>query len=161
MTIRALYNPLVMTDGPVEKAIRRRQELLTRNSDLRAEVEKNTGEIASLDSALAVMRRFAPAGLPGLDEDIPGLYGDLSAMTVPDGLATILYKRGEPLTSRELLTILEKGGKLEAGNKNNQIGVIGALKRSPHRFKKVEGAWILVNHQLRVIDGIDEARGAG
>ena len=153
-----------MTQGPLEKAISRRQELLTRNSELRAEADRNTAEIAQIDSALVVMRKFAPLGqLPGLDEDVESVYGDLASMTVPDGLATILYKRGEALTSRELLTVLEKAGKLEAGNKNNQIGVISALKRHSDRFRKVGTSWTLVetSHQLRVLDGIANAKAEG
>jgi hypothetical protein len=151
-----------VTQGPLEKAISRRQDLLTENSELRARIDRNTGEIAQIDSALVVMRKFAPLGqLPGLDEDVESVYGDLASMTVPDGLDTILYKRGEPLTSRELLTVLEKAGKLDAGNKNNLIGVIGALKRHPNRFRKVGNTWTPVerNHQLRVLDGAD-TRGA-
>jgi hypothetical protein len=148
-----------MTQGPLEKAISRRQELLTRNSELRAEIDRNTAEIAQIDSALVVMRKFAPLGqLPGMDEDVRSVYGDLASMTVPDGLATILYKRGEPLTSRELLTVLEKAGKLESGSKNNLIGVIGALKRHSRRFRKVGSSWTLIesSHQLRVLDGTNE-----
>jgi hypothetical protein len=149
-----------MTQGPLEKAISRRQELLTRNSELRAEIDRNTADIAQIDSALVVMRKFAPLGqLPGLDEDVESVYGNLASMTVPDGVATILYKRGEALTSRELLTVLERAGKLEAGNKNNLIGVIGALKRNPARFRKVGNTWTLIepSHQLRVLDGADAA----
>jgi hypothetical protein len=153
-----------MTQGPLEKAISRRQELLTANSEYRAKIDRNTAEIAQIDSALVVMRKYAPLGqLPGLDEDVRSVYGDLASMTVPDGLATILYKRGEPLTSRELLTVLEKVGKLEAGNKNNLIGVIGALKRSPHRFQKSGSTWTLIepNHQLRVLDGAEDVGAEG
>ncbi len=153
-----------MTQGPLEKAISRRQQLLTKNSELRAEIDRNTAEIAQIDSALVVLRKYAPPeGLPGLDEDVESFYGDLASMTVPDGLATILYKRGEPLTSRELLTVLEKAGKLEAGNKNNLIGVIGALKRHDSRFQKVGNQWTLIekSHQLRVLDGSDAAQAKG
>jgi hypothetical protein len=131
--------------GPLEKAIGKRRELLAKNSDLRTEIERNAEEIARIDAALAVMRDFAPLRqLPGLDEDARSVYGALASMTVPDGLATILRKRGEPLTSRELCTILEQTGKLVPDNKNNLIGVIGALKRNPGRFKKVRDTWTLV-----------------
>src|ERR1700686_166412 len=101
-----------MTQGPLEKAISRRQELLTRNSEIRAEIDRNTAEIAQIDSALVVMRKFAPLGqLPGLDEDVTAVYGDLLAMTIPDAAATILFKRGEPLSTREILEVLVKAEK--------------------------------------------------
>ena len=138
-----LYNSDIVTQGPLERAISRRRELLMRNSDLRAEMDQNADEIANIESALAVMRDYAPLGqLPGLDDDVR-VYGDLAHMTVPDGLAVILTKRGEALTSRELLTVLEKAGKLESGNGNNLIGVIGALKRHPNRFQRVGKSWTL------------------
>ncbi|HEY5033893.1 MAG TPA: hypothetical protein VIJ30_02095 [Candidatus Dormibacteraeota bacterium] len=130
---------------------------MTRNSELRAEVDRNTAEIAQIDSALVVMRKFAPLGqLPGLDEDVAAVYGDLESMTVPDACATILYKRGEALTSRELLDILVRAGKLKANN-NSMIHVIGSLKRNDHRFRKVGSAWTLIepSHQLRVLEGIN------
>jgi hypothetical protein len=132
-----------MTQGPLEKAIAKRRELLATNSELRAQIDRNTGEIAQIDAALAVMRNYAPLGqLPGLDEDVRSVYGDIASMTVPDGLFTILRKRGEALTSRELCVILEKGGKLVPNGKNNLIGVIGALKRNPERFRKIGNAWM-------------------
>jgi hypothetical protein len=152
-----------MTQGPLEKAISRRQELLTKNSELRAEVDRNTAEIAQIDSALVVMRKFAPLGqLPGLDEDVAAVYGDLESMTVPDACATILYKRGEALTSRELLDILVRAGKLKANN-NSMIHVIGSLKRNDHRFRKVGSAWTLIapSHQLRVLEGVDNVVAEG
>jgi hypothetical protein len=152
------YNLSVMTQGPLEKAISRRRELLTKNSELRADIDRNTAEIAQIDAALAIMRNYAPLRqLPGLDEDIESVYGNLASMTVPDACATILYKRGEALTSRELLDILVKAGKLKAGNNNNLIGVIGALKRNSHRFRKVGSGWTLIepNHQLRVLEGVE------
>jgi hypothetical protein len=150
-----------MPEGPLEKAIKRRQELLTKNSELRAEIDRNTAEIAQIDTALVVMRKFAPLGqLPGLDEDVTAVYGDLESMTVPDACATILYKRGEALTSRELLNILVEAGKLK-NNNNSMIHVIGSLKRNPHRFQKVGSTWTLVEHQLRVLDGIDNSKAQG
>jgi hypothetical protein len=39
--------------------------------------------------------------------------------------------------------VLEKAGKLESGNGNNLIGVIGALKRHPNRFQRVGKSWTL------------------
>ncbi len=152
-----------MTQGPLEKAISRRRELLTKNSELRAEVDRNTAEIAQIDSALVVMRKFAPLGqLPGLDEDVTAVYGDLDSMTVPNACATILFKRGEALTSRELLNILVEAGKLKDNN-NSMIHVIGSLKRNAHRFQKVGNAWTLIepNHQLRVLEGIDNVGAEG
>lgn len=133
------------TPGPLEKAIAKRRELLAKNSELRADIDRNTAEIAQIDAALAVMRLYAPLGqLPGLEDDARSIYGNLASMTVPDGLATILRKRGEALPSRELCTILEQTGKLKAGSANNLIGVIGALKRNPERFKKIGSSWKLV-----------------
>lgn len=158
------YNPEAMTLGPLEKAIARRRELLTKNSELRADIDRNTAEIAQIDSALTVMRNYAPLGqLPGLDENVESVYGDLVSMTVPDGLATILYKRGEALTSRELLDILVKAGKLKANTNNSMIHVIGSLKRNDHRFRKVGSGWTLIepNHQLRVLEGLDTAGAEG
>jgi hypothetical protein len=157
------YNIRAMTQGPLEKAITRRRDLLTKNSELRAEIDKNTAEIAQIDAALVVLRKYAPLGqLPGLDEDVSAVYGDLASMTVPDGLATILYKRGEALTTRELLDILVKAGKLKANN-NSMIHVIGALKRNEHRFRKVGSGWTLIepNHQLRVLEGIGNVGAEG
>jgi hypothetical protein len=158
-----VYNPGVMTQGPLEKAISRRRELLTKNSELRADIDRNTAEIAQIDTALVVMRKYAPLGqLPGLDEDVTAVYGDLASMTVPDGLATILYKRGEALTSRELLDILVKAGKLKAHN-NSMIHVISSLKRNDGRFRKVGSGWTLIepNHQLRVLDGANDIGAEG
>jgi len=148
-----------MAQGPLEKAISKRQELLSKNAEYRAEIDKNNVEIAQIEAALAIMRNYAPLGqIPGLDEDVRAVYGDLAHMTVPDGLATILLKRGEALTSRELLTVLEKAGKLKPGGKNNLIGVIGALKRSPDRFRKIGGSWLLAqsNGHLPVLELIEE-----
>jgi len=153
-----------MTQGPLEKAISRRRELLTKNSELRAEIDRNTAEIAQIDTALVVMRKYAPLGqLPGLDEDVTAVYGDLASMTVPDGLATILYKRGEALTSRELLDILVKAGKLKANTNNSMIHVISSLKRNDARFRKVGTGWTLIEptHQLRVLEGTDDVRAEG
>jgi hypothetical protein len=83
-------------------------------------------------------------------------------MTVPDACATILYKRGEALTSRELLDILVRAGKLKANN-NSMIHVIGSLKRNDHRFRKVGSAWTLIapSHQLRVLEGVDNVVAEG
>jgi len=128
-----------MAQGPLEKAIGRRQDLLRKNADLRAEIEKNNGEISEIDVALAIMRNYAPLGqLPGLDEDVRSVYGNLASMTVPDGIATILRKRGEPLPVRELVDLLERTGKMTLGGKNNSINVIQVLNRFPKRFKKAE-----------------------
>jgi hypothetical protein len=146
-----------MPQGPLEKAIARRQELLTENSELRAKIDRNTAEIAQLDSALAVMRKFAPMGqLPGLDEDVTAVYGDLLSMTIPDAAATILFKRGEPLSTREILDVLIKAGKQPDTN-NAMINLLSALKRNPRRFQRTENAWTLIesNRQLRVLDSLD------
>src|SRR2546425_5079174 len=121
-----------MTQGPLEKAISRRRELLTQNSEFRAQIDKNTAEIAQIDSALTVMRNYAPMRqLPGLDEDVAAVYGDLASMSIPGACATILYKRGGALTSRELLDILVKAGKVKHGGDNSLINVISSLKRHP------------------------------
>ena len=147
-----------MTQGPLEKAIRRRQELLSENSEYRAKVDRNTAEIAQIDAALAVMRKFAPLGqLPGLDEDVAAAYGDLASMTLPDACAAILYKRGEGLGSGELLDILVKAGRFKVRNNNAQISLIAALKRNPKRFRKEGPLWTLIEpgHQLRVLEGMD------
>lgn len=152
-----LYNRAEMTQGPLEKAISRRRELLTKNSDLRAEVDRNTAEIAQIDAALIVMRKYAPLGqLPGLEEDVAGVYGDLESMTVPNAAATILFKRGEPLSTRDILDVLIKAGKMPDTN-NAMINLLGALKRNAHRFRKVGSNWTLIepNHQLRVLEEID------
>ncbi len=147
-----------MTQGPLEKAISRRQELLTKNSELRAEIDRNTAEIAQLDSALAVMRRFAPAGLPGLDEDIEALYGDLESMTVPNAAATILFKRGEPLTTREIVDVLIRAGKMPDTNVS-MISLLGALKRNPRRFRKVGNTWELIETRSPIFEVLEsEAR---
>lgn len=151
------YNRAEMTQGPLEKAISRRRELLTKNSEFRAEIDRNTAEIAQLDAALAIMRKFAPLGqLPGLDEDVTAVYGDLESMTVPNAAATVLFKRGEPLTTREIVDVLIKAGKMRDTNVS-MINLLNALKRNPRRFRKVGNAWTLVeaNHQLRVLDSID------
>jgi hypothetical protein len=153
-----------MTKGPLERAISRRRELLAENSELRAKTERNTAEIAQIDAALTIMKKYAPPeGLPGLDEDVTAGYGDLASMTVPDGLAMILYKRGEPMTSRELLDILVKAGKLKANTNNSMIHVIGSLKRNERRFRKVGAGWTLIepNHQLRVLEGIENVGAEG
>ena len=162
--LRMPYNPDIVTQGPLEKAISRRQELLTKNSELRAEVDRNTAEIAQIDTALVVMRKYAPLGqLPGLDEDVAAVYGDLESMTIPDAAATILFKRGEALPTREILDVLVKSGKVSKTSNNAMINLLGALKRNSHRFKKVGNGWTLVetNHQLRVLDGIDTAGAEG
>jgi hypothetical protein len=146
-----------MTQGPLEKAISRRRELLTRNSELRAEIDRNTAEIAQIDTALVVMRKFAPLGqLPGLDEDVTSVYGDLLSMTIPDAAATILFKRGEALSTREILDVLVKAEKMPDTN-NSMINLLSALKRNTRRFQKVENAWTLIepNRQLRVLDALD------
>lgn len=146
-----------MAQGPLEKAISRRQELLTRNSELRAEIDRNTAEIAQIDSALVVMRKFAPLGqLPGLDEDVTAVYGDLLSMTIPDAAATVLFKRGEALSTREILDVLVKAGKMPDTN-NSMINLLSALKRNTRRFRKVGNAWMLIepNRQLRVLDALD------
>jgi hypothetical protein len=146
-----------VAQGPLEKAISRRQELLTRNSELRAEIDRNTAEIAQIDSALVVMRKFAPLGqLPGLDEDVTAVYGDLLSMTIPDAAATVLFKRGEALSTREILDVLVKAGKMPDTN-NSMINLLSALKRNTRRFRKVGNAWMLIepNRQLRVLDALD------
>jgi hypothetical protein len=146
-----------MAQGPLEKAIARRQELLTENSELRAKIDRNTAEIAQIDAALAVMRKFAPLGqLPGLDEDVTAVYGDLLSMTIPDAAATVLFKRGEALTTRDILDVLVKAGKMPDHN-NSMINLLSALKRNTRRFQKVGNAWKLIdaNRQLRVLDALD------
>ncbi len=152
-----------MTQGPLERAISRRRELLAENSELRAKTERNTAEIAQIDAALTIMKKYAPPeGLPGFDENVTAVYGDLESMTVPDACEAILYKRGEPLTSRELCDILVKAGKLKPNN-NSMIHVIGSLKRNDHRFRKVGSTWTLIesSHQLRVLDGTNDIGAQG
>jgi hypothetical protein len=149
-----------MTQGPLEKAISRRRELLTENSELRAKIDRNTAEIAQLDTALAVMRKFAPMGqLPGLDdEDVAAVYGDLGSMTIPNAAARILFKRGEALTTRDILEVLVKAGKMPDTN-NAMINLLGALKRNPHRFRKESNTWELIEANNPVFEIVDsEAR---
>jgi hypothetical protein len=158
MPLCIAYNAPTMTEGPIEKAIRQRQKLLTENSEMRAKIERNNARITELESALAVMRQFAPAGLPGLDEDLAAMYGDLESMTVPNAAARVLFKRGEGLTTREIVDVLIRAGKMP-DTQTSMINLIGALKRNSHRFRKVGDKWELIETRSPVFEVIDsEAR---
>src|SRR5258707_4183749 len=147
-----------MTEGPIEKAIRQRRELLTENSEMREKIERNNARITELESALAVMRQFAPAGLPGLDEDITPMYGDLTRLTVPDAAATVLFKRGERLTTREIVDVLIRAGKVP-DTQTSMINLIQAMKRNTHRFRKGDDKWELIEKRTPVFEVIEsEAR---
>jgi hypothetical protein len=136
----------------------RQRQLLAEVNKARQEIEEKSAEIARIQAALEVLRDYVPLGvLPGIDENIAAIYGNLKGMTVPDGIAKILAMRGEPATARELLEILVQGGKMREVNNVGHISILGALKRNPERFKRVGGAWTLVgsNGHLPGL-GVDE-----
>jgi hypothetical protein len=137
----------------------RQRQLLAEVNKARQEIEEKSAEIARIQAALEVLRDYVPLGvLPGIDENIAAIYGNLKGMTVPDGIAKILAMRGEPATARELLEILVQGGKMREVNNVGHISILGALKRNPQRFKRVGGAWTLVrsNGHLPGL-GVDES----
>lgn len=136
-----------MGPDPLIRMANRLRELQVDQRKLATQVERNRLEIEQIESAMAILRRYATLGqLPGVDEDLAAPYGDLKSLTVPQACAVILRKRGgEPLTARELLKILVKAGKLPQEKDSTHISVISALKRHPELFTKVGSAWTLSN----------------
>jgi hypothetical protein len=130
-----------MTQDTYARATNRLRILQTELAQKRSEVEGIITEMERIQAALEILRPFAP---PGMAEDMAA-YGDLKSLTVPEGCARILQVRRDGLTARELMQILEKAGKLQEDNPNNQIGVIGALNRHAELFKKTGKTWTLVD----------------
>jgi hypothetical protein len=123
----------------------RQKQLLAEVNQARQDIEEKSAEIAKIQAAMEVLREYVPLGLlPGIDENIAAVYGNLKGMTVPDGIATILRMRREPATARELMEILVQAGKVRGPTQNAHIGILGALKRNPQRFRRVGSTWTLV-----------------
>jgi hypothetical protein len=135
----------------------RQKQLLAEINKARADIEEKSAEVARIQSAMEVLREYVPMGvLPGIDENIAAVYGNLKGMTIPDGIAKILRLRREPATARELLEILAQAGKIREANQNAHISVLGALKRNPHRFRRVGGAWTLIESNGH-LPGLEDA----
>jgi hypothetical protein len=88
-------------------------------------------------------------GLPSSETDRElGRYGDLTAITIPDGCQRIMEVEDGRANQAHLTKVLEQAGKLKGKHTANYASVIGAMERHPERFRKLgHGEWELVYRQ--------------
>jgi hypothetical protein len=131
---------------PLKRMADRLRELRDEDSVLAERRAVIATEIERLESAAATLRQFAPVGrLPYVDADAPVAQGDLSNMTLPKAALAIMRSLEHGATTRELLELLIKAGKLDPSKGNtNHINLLNTLKRHTEWFKKDGSIWTFI-----------------
>ncbi len=125
-------------------------QALAKMTELGARRREIAAEMAKLDETAGVLRELVPGGwLQFVDDDAPLPYGDLKSKTVPQGVVTILRQRGEPATTREILDILIKSGKV-ADKQTSHINLLNVLKKNSKLFTRIGPTWGLTEWELVV-----------
>lgn len=125
--------------APLKRLAERLRELRQQDLDLVAATNAKRREIAAeisrLERTAGVLRELVPGGrLEYVDDDAPLPYGDLRSKTLPQAAATILRYHGEDATTRQLLDLLVKAGKV-ADKQSSHINLLNALKRNTGETK--------------------------
>lgn len=99
-------------------------------NDLTTKRREIAAEIARLEETAKNLRELVPGGrLEYVDDDAPLPYGDLRSQTLPQAAATILRHLGTKATTRDVLNILVKAGKVP-DTQTSHINLLNALKRN-------------------------------
>jgi hypothetical protein len=99
-------------------------------NDIGTKRREIAAEIARLEETARVLRELVPGGrLEYVDDDAALPYGDLLSKTLPQAAYTILQHRGVNATTRDLLNILVKAGKVP-NTQTSHINLLNALKRN-------------------------------
>lgn len=85
--------------------------------------------------------------IPLFEDAVPVGKGRFANMTIKEAVRTILQERGGSMTVKEILTILEAGGKKFKGK--TKTGTIRSILKRDRMFFRTNGAWTLASLVVR------------
>ncbi|HEX9532041.1 MAG TPA: HTH domain-containing protein [bacterium] len=132
----------ILNREAIEQELSEARELL---KALEIDLDRQRRIVAHLTGLLAAKYGEASSlqGIPLLEDVTPVGRGRFANATIKEAVRTVLQERGEPVTVKEILAVLEAGGKRFKG-KTKAATVRSILKRD-RIFHRDNGGWTLAS----------------